>query len=206
MQALDWVHGFPQFKLQATLNFMFNDVMTMGACSERMQSPCLTDSCELLKACMRAHKHTHAHARAHAHARTHTHMQERAHVRACTHTHTHTHTHKPAHKHTHTHTHTHKRARTHTEVAIHSAKGFANFSASLATLPRTCLHRSEPCQVAICMLLAMINLYSSSLVHFYMHTFFHHPDISTTQFWPFSRLTHSIPIEISVGMGGIVCI
>jgi len=34
MQAHDWVHGFPQFKLQGTLKIMFNDAMTMGACSE----------------------------------------------------------------------------------------------------------------------------------------------------------------------------
>jgi len=34
MQAHDWVHGFPQFKLQGTLKFMLNDAMTMGACSE----------------------------------------------------------------------------------------------------------------------------------------------------------------------------
>jgi len=37
MQAHDWVHGFPLFKLQGTLKFMFNDAMTMEACSERMQ-------------------------------------------------------------------------------------------------------------------------------------------------------------------------
>ena len=34
MQAHDWVHEFPQFKLQGTLRFMLNDAMTMGACSE----------------------------------------------------------------------------------------------------------------------------------------------------------------------------
>jgi len=34
MQAHDWVHEFPQFKLQGTLKFMLNDAMTMGACSE----------------------------------------------------------------------------------------------------------------------------------------------------------------------------
>ena len=37
MQAHDWVHGIPQFKLQGTKKLMFNDAMTMGACSERMQ-------------------------------------------------------------------------------------------------------------------------------------------------------------------------
>jgi len=34
MQAHDWVHEYPQFKLQGTLEFMLNDAMTMGACSE----------------------------------------------------------------------------------------------------------------------------------------------------------------------------
>jgi len=34
MQAHDWMHEFPQFKLQGTLKFMLNDAMTMGACSE----------------------------------------------------------------------------------------------------------------------------------------------------------------------------
>jgi len=34
MQAHDWVHGFPQIKLQGTKKLMLNDAMTMGACSE----------------------------------------------------------------------------------------------------------------------------------------------------------------------------
>jgi len=34
MQAHDWVHGFQQFKLQATKKLLFNKVMTMGACYE----------------------------------------------------------------------------------------------------------------------------------------------------------------------------
>jgi len=33
-KAHDWVHGFSQFKLQGTKKLMFNDAMTMGACSE----------------------------------------------------------------------------------------------------------------------------------------------------------------------------
>ena len=52
----------------------------------------------------------------------------------------HTHTHACTHAHTHTHTHMYKRAQsTHNKLPVHSAKGFANFSASLAMLPPTCL-------------------------------------------------------------------
>ena len=46
----------------------------------------------------------------------------------CTHTHTHT----------LTHTHMYKRAQSTHKLPVHSAKGFANFSASLAMLPPTC--------------------------------------------------------------------
>jgi len=103
---------------------------------------------------MHAHKRTHLqphiHTRTHTHTRTqactHTHCihaRTHAHTHAHTHTHTHTHTHihtyTHTHKHTHTHTHTHmyKRAQSIHKLPVHSAKGFANFSASLAMLPPT---------------------------------------------------------------------
>ena len=106
-------------------------------------------------ACMHAHTRTHTHKQTnthtytHTHARTHTHTHARTHTYTHTHTHTNTHAHTQAHTHarthtyTHTHTHTHmyKRAQSTHKLPVHSAKGFANFSASLAMLPPTC-----PCQ------------------------------------------------------------
>jgi len=81
----------------------------------------------------RAHTHTYIHTHTYTHARTHTHTHTRTHARtyACTHAHTHAHT----YTHTHTHTHMYKRAQSTHKLPIHSAKGFANFSASLAMLP-----------------------------------------------------------------------
>ena len=91
----------------------------------------------------RTHTHTHARTHAHTHTRTHARTHIRMHARAHTHTYTHTYTH------THTHTHTcisahkahtcYKRAQSTHKLPVHSAKGFANFSASLAMLPPTCL-------------------------------------------------------------------
>jgi len=49
-----------------------------------------------------------------------------------------THAHTHAHTYTHTHTHMYKRAQSTHKLPVHSAKGFANFSASLAMLPPTC--------------------------------------------------------------------
>ena len=71
------------------------------------------------------HAHTHTHTHTHKHARTHARRQ------AYTHAHTHTHT--------NTHTHMYKRAQSTHKLPVHSAKGFANFSAPLAMLPPTCL-------------------------------------------------------------------
>ena len=82
----------------------------------------------------------HARARAHTHAHTLTHTHARTHARTYAHTHTHTHTHTHIHIHTQTRTHTHmyKRVQSTHKLPVHSAKGFANFSASLAMLPPTC--------------------------------------------------------------------
>ena len=104
------------------------------------------------------HARAHAHTRTHTHARAHTHTHTHTHTHARTHTHKHTHTHKPAHTHTHTHTYTHthththmyKRAQSTHKLPVHSAKGFANFSASLAMLPPTC-HSNFCTHVPLCM-------------------------------------------------------
>ena len=90
--------------------------------------------------------HTHTHARTHAgmHARTYARTHARRHARTHIRTHARTHAHTNTHTHTHTHTlkntHTHmsKRAKSTHKLPVHSAKGFANFSASLAMLPPTC--------------------------------------------------------------------
>jgi len=86
---------------------------------------------------------THTHTRMHAHTYTHTNTNAReytqAHTRTytCTrtntrtHTRTSTHTNALTHRHTHAHTHTHMHMHAHVECVM----GFANFSASLATLP-----------------------------------------------------------------------
>ena len=115
----------------------------------------MTDRCEQVEGLharahahtrTRTHTHTHTHARMHAgtyartHAHTHAHTHTRTHTRTHTHTHTHTYTHTHIHMHIHTHKHTHmyKRAQSTHKLPVHSAKGFANFSASLAMLPPTC--------------------------------------------------------------------
>jgi len=83
------------------------------------------------------HTHTHAHTHARTHARTHTHTHTRTHIRMHSRTHARTHAHTHAHTHTRTHTHAHthmyKRAQSTHKLPVHSAKGFANFSASLAS-------------------------------------------------------------------------
>jgi len=80
---------------------------------------------------MRTRAHTHTHTR--THARTHA----RTHIRTHARTHTHTHTHTRTRTHAHTQTHMYIAQSTH-KLPVHSAKGFANFSASLAMLPPTC--------------------------------------------------------------------
>jgi len=52
--------------------------------------------------------------------------------------HSHAHTHTHTHAHTHTHTHTCISAHKAHKLPVHCAKGFANFSASIAMLPPTC--------------------------------------------------------------------
>jgi len=104
----------------------------------------LTDRCEQVEG-------MHAHTRTHTHIHTHTCTHARTHTHAHTLTHAHIHTHKHArtlartyartHTHTHTHTHMYKRAQSTHKLPVHSAKGFANFSASLAMLPPTCHSR-----------------------------------------------------------------
>jgi hypothetical protein len=107
----------------------------------------------------RAHTHTHAHTHihshacacahthtyAHMHAHIHTYKHKRARIRIGVHTHVHMHTHKHTdarvHTHTNAQTHRHTHARTHTHAHMHMhahvahVMGFANFPASLATLP-----------------------------------------------------------------------
>ena len=89
------------------------------------------------------HTHTHTHARTHAgmHGRTYAHTHARTHTRTHAHSHTYTYTHK-------THTHMYKRAQSTHKLPVHSAKGFANFSASLAMLPPTCQPNSFCCSVS----------------------------------------------------------
>ena len=94
----------------------------------------------------RAHAHAHTHTHTRTHARTHTRTHARTHIRMHARAHTHTYTHTYTHTHTHTHTcisahkaHTcYKRAQSTHKLPVHSAKGFANFSASLTMLPPTC--------------------------------------------------------------------
>ena len=117
----------------------------------------MTDRCEQVEG-LHARAHAHTRARAHTHTHTHTHARmhagtyarTHAHTHAHTHTHTHTHTHIHIHIHTHTNTHMYKRAQSTHKLPVHSAKGFANFSASLAMLPPTCLHpfNVRPSQIA----------------------------------------------------------
>ena len=82
------------------------------------------------------HMHTHKHADTRESTHTHTHAQIHRHARTHIHTLSHTHTHTP---HTHTHTraraHTHAHAHMHMHAHIARVMGFANFPASLATLP-----------------------------------------------------------------------
>ena len=91
----------------------------------------------------RTHTGIHAHTYAHTHTRTrtntHTHTRTHARTQAYTHARTHTYT----HTHTHTHTHMYKRPQSTHKLPVHSAKGFANFSASLAMLPPTCPNKSH---------------------------------------------------------------
>ena len=98
-------------------------------------------------ACTRTRTHTHTRMHAHTHTHTHTNTNTHARTQACTHARTHTHTHTQTHTHTYTHIHTHahmyKRAQSTHKLPVHSAKGFANFSASLAMLPPTCHHLNE---------------------------------------------------------------
>jgi hypothetical protein len=98
--------------------------------------------------CLHTRTHVHVHTRTHACAHTCTHVCARAHntntnTRVYTHRRAHTHTHARAqtHRHTHARTHihtctcTHTLTRTHAYACTRCAMSFANFSASLATLP-----------------------------------------------------------------------
>ena len=125
MQAYDWVHRFPQFKLKGIKIFVFNDAMT-GHCWERVlrgcESPCLTDRCEQVEG---------LHARANARAHTHTHT--RTHTYTHTHSHTHTNTHARAHAHTHARTNKHTHTHTHTCISVHKAHTSCQFTAQKAS-------------------------------------------------------------------------
>jgi hypothetical protein len=119
--------------------------MTMGACSEDASLHVWLTDVSRLKACVHARTHTHTHTRTYAHTHAHTH----------TYTYTHTNTH------TYTHTHMYKRAQSTHKLPVHSAKGFANFSASLAMLPPTChIYASS---------LSTFHIYASSLSTFHIY-------------------------------------
>ena len=81
------------------------------------------------------HTHTQMHARIYTGAYTHIHMRRHSHTGTyvCTHTNTHT----------HTHTYTHSHAHMHMNAHVARVMGFANISASLATLPHLSLAPSS---------------------------------------------------------------
>ena len=110
MQARIGCTDFHNSSCKGNLKLMFNDAMTMGACSESMRVSMFNDRCEQVEGMLaRAHACTHTHT----HTHTYTHIHTRTHAR--THAHTHTHT--------HTYTHTHIKARTkHTQVASSQRK------------------------------------------------------------------------------------
>ena len=115
------------------------------------------------------HAHTHAHTHAHGHTHTYKHKRTRVYTQSRTHTYTstrtNTQTHMRAHIHTHKHTGTHPHtqihtrilARTHTDTLTHMhmhahvarVMGFANFLASLATLPHLSLVSIDVCEACI---------------------------------------------------------
>ena len=118
------------------------------------------------------HRHTHTHTHMHAHAHTYTNTNARANTLRRAHTHTHAHTHKhtctrahtytrtntQAHTRAHTHTHSHTHTHTHTHMHMHAhvvrVMGFANFSASLATLPHCLFHGLQ--SIALCALVVLV--------------------------------------------------
>jgi len=83
---------------------------------------------QCVRACIHRRTHTHKHAR--ARAQTHRHTHEHKYTRTNTQAHTCVHT-----QYTHTRAHTHTHAHMHMHAHVAHAMGFANFSASLATLP-----------------------------------------------------------------------
>jgi hypothetical protein len=109
---------------------------------------CHAHHCRTARPCTQTHAHTQACAHTHAHIHkqkrscTHKRVQIRTGTHTQIHTHKHTHTYTYTYTHTHTHTHTHTRTRTHTQAHVHihacfaltTQVGFADFSASLATL------------------------------------------------------------------------
>ena len=79
-----------------------------------------------------AARHTHRHA--HACARTHTHTNTHVHANRNRRAHAHTHAHAQTQTHACVKIYTQKHTGTHTHVHVARVMGFANFSASLATL------------------------------------------------------------------------
>jgi hypothetical protein len=109
------------------------------------------------------------HTQAHTHACVHTYKYKRAQLLTGAHTHVHMHTHKhtdtrahiqmpkhTAHTRAHTQTHIHAQSHAHMHMHAHVARvmGFANFSASLVTLPYLsfshCAFEKSCCLFDIC--------------------------------------------------------
>ena len=87
--------------------------------------------------CGPQHRHTGkpAHTRTHVHAHTRTHASARAHTYKHKRAHTYTHTHARAQTHGHTRAQTYTHAHMHMHAHVARVMCFANFLASLATLP-----------------------------------------------------------------------
>ena len=143
-----------------------SDIVTRASCShlpsqQTGNSSSSTSSCLLQQRLLQqsvmhttaAHSHTHAHAHTPINKGAREYTQTRIFSHAQTHRHTsaHTHTLLHAYAHTHTHTHTHSHAHMHMHAHVARVMGFANFSASLATLPHLSL-----CPLCECLLLAGI--------------------------------------------------
>ena len=118
----------------------------MPASAKAAPAKCHAHHCSTLShACACTHTYKQRRARIHPDANIFTRTNTQAHKRS------HTHTLARIRAHTHTHTHTHSHAHMHMHAHVARVMGFANFSASLATLPHLSL-----CPLCECLLLAGI--------------------------------------------------
>ena len=125
------------------------------------------------------HTYTHTHAYTHMRTYAHTHAHAHTHRHTCAHTHTHIHMH--THKHTDTRTRTHTKAQTHRHTHMHlhaqveRVMGFANFSASLPTLPHLSFILAVSSTCSACLLIPSVLVVSStcSACLFYTYSFKH---------------------------------